>query len=68
MNSWSEEVKQWVPLVGLVAQAAITWWKVGMNERDITKLQEEVDSLREWRAQAREQIRQWRRSHGEDED
>jgi hypothetical protein len=50
--------------MGLVAHAAITWWKVGEQGRKIDRLEavalarmeSDIDSLREWRAQAREKL------------
>ena len=51
----------WVPLAGLVAQAAITWWKVGAQERALTDQRKDIDSLREWRARARVEIEQLER-------
>lgn len=61
MASWLDDLRLWIPVIGLGAQAAITWWKVGANEARSAKNSEEIASLKEWRAQAREQIHQLQR-------
>ena len=65
--SWLENPSLWVPLAGIAAQAIITWWRVGeldknhrmlesKHDREFGLLWSEIDSLREWRAQAREKL------------
>lgn len=47
--------------MGLGAQAAINWWKIGANEALGAKHAAEISALKEWKAQAIEQIAQLRR-------
>lgn len=66
MDGWLNDVKLLLPLLGLVAHAGITWWKVDSHERRHERAETEIDSLREWRAQAREQIAQLQRDGHEE--
>jgi hypothetical protein len=63
MPAWWEDPKLWITAGGLVAQAAILWWRVGEHSRDLGDVKDEqrgmaqdIDSLREWRAEARTDI------------
>lgn len=65
--SWLDDPRLWIPLGGIAAHAVITWWKVGVLERESAAQRVQIDSFREWRAQVREQIRQLRSIHGSGE-
>lgn len=77
--SWLDDPRTWIPVAAIAAQAVISWWRVGEQDKDITAnrahhdrelslLRVEVDSLREWRAQAREKLRRLEQNESADED
>jgi hypothetical protein len=55
-------------VAGMVGQAFLTWWRVGDQGKDIAQLRADVDGLREWRALAREKLRNLERHNDEDEE
>lgn len=54
--SWLDDPRLWIPVGGIAAHAILTWYRVGQVERAHELLAKDVDSLREWRAQAREKL------------
>lgn len=66
-DDWWSDPKLWIMAGGIVVQAGIVWWRVGEQGARIAALETQMDSVREWRAQAREQIRNLRDDQHEQE-
>lgn len=69
--TWTFDLQSIITVSGIVAQAAITWWRVSSCEKEITYLRDRVDtiednidSLREWRAQMKEWVHGRERKFG----
>jgi len=58
MAEWLSDPKLWIMVLGVVAQSGVVWWRVGEHGNKLLAHDEDLESLREWRAEAREQIRQ----------
>lgn len=49
-NGWLTDLGAVLPLLAVVAQAGISWWRVNHIEKEADELQDKVSALENWRA------------------
>lgn len=65
--NWAEDPKLWILVAGMIGQAYLVHYRVGEQGRALVALRNDMDSLKEWRAGAREKFRRLEKEGEENE-